>query len=259
MFGAGALKNDEGQVLDTTGKFWLAAEGFVDFVQFLVEGAGLFKIQFLARLFANCLVLRAERISFCFEELDQAADFYVVFLLGATGEAGREAHFHFGVDTAGERGIAANLDLAAADFEEVEDALGESVSGFAGGERAVVRAPGRRAARVDWNASSGITTGISVAKIDFQDGGRAKAHHSATFFREEPFGMLIVGEGLFESGGGNAVMNSFGEVAEIEALAGRIERTEEALQASAQILRFDEIWLGFGIVASDQTNCRKWR
>jgi hypothetical protein len=41
------------------------------------------------------------------------------------------------------------------------------------------------------------------------------------------------------------------EVAEVEAFARWIERAEEALQAATQVLRFDEVGLGFGIVPFD--------
>src|SRR5262249_2225482 len=48
----GALQDDEIQVLDTAGKFGLAAESLVNFFQFLVEGAGFFEVEIFAGSFA---------------------------------------------------------------------------------------------------------------------------------------------------------------------------------------------------------------
>src|SRR5262249_8649576 len=100
-------------------------------------------------------------------------------------------------------------------------------------------------------------------QIHFQNSGRAEAHHRAIFFWENLLRVLVVGERLFESGGGDAVMNCFCKVAEDEASAGWIERAEEGLQAADELLGFDEVGFGFGIDRFDQAdggkgrNCRK--
>src|SRR5580704_6198105 len=72
------------------------------------------------------------------------------------------------------------------------------------------------------------------------------------------FGVLVVGEDLFERGAGEAVTDAAGELAKIEALAGRIGGAEKALQAALEVLganeeglgifgaRFDEADGGFG-------------
>src|SRR5882762_9749172 len=60
---------------------------------------------------------RSERSPARFQELHQPLYFDVVFLLRAARKAWREAHFHFGVQAARKRRIAADLDLAAPHFE----------------------------------------------------------------------------------------------------------------------------------------------
>src|SRR5580700_3146391 len=82
----------------------------------------------------------AERVAVRVKELYQPLHFGVVFLLGAAGKARREAHFHFGIDAAGESGIAANFDLTAAHFEEIERLLGKSECRFPGREGPIVSA-----------------------------------------------------------------------------------------------------------------------
>jgi len=60
--------------------------------------------------------------------------FCVVILLGAPSKARGQTHFHFRIDAAGIRGIAPNLDLAAANLEQVQKS----------GRKQFGRAPGRK-------------------------------------------------------------------------------------------------------------------
>jgi len=251
LFGAGALENHEIQILDSARQFRLATQGVVQLLEFFVNGAGSFEIEIFAGFVAFGFVGGAEGSAAGFEELDEAADFDVVFFFAATAKAWREAHFHFGVDAAGKGGIAANFDLATADFEEVEDTFGESVGGFSGGEGAVVRATGGCACCIHWDPACGVTAGIGVAQIHFKDCGRAKAHHGAIFFGEELLCVLVVGERLFERGSCYSIADCCGKIAQVEAFAGGIERAEESLQAAAQILRLYQIRLGPVVVRLD--------
>ena len=125
LIGTGSLKNDGVQILNAARKFGLSAQGFVDLVEFFVKRASAFEVEFLTRFFALGFVGRTQGVAAGFQELNKFLHFHVVFFLRAAGKARRKAHFHFGVDATWKRRIAANFDLAATDFEEVEDSFGK--------------------------------------------------------------------------------------------------------------------------------------
>src|SRR5439155_14369810 len=139
-------------------EFRPSAQDFVEFLDFLVQGGGAFEVQLFAGFLALVLDRRAERASARFEELHETLHFDFVLLFGATRKTGREAHFHFGIEAAGKRGIAADFNLATPHFEQIEDALGECLRRAPRGEWAVIRASRGRAALVDGNAASHKTT-----------------------------------------------------------------------------------------------------
>ncbi len=141
VFGS-ALENDGVEIGDAAREFGAEAQGGVELFDALVELRGALEIEIGAGAFAVGFDRGSERVAVGVEKLHEALDFGVVFFFRASGEARREAHFHFGIDAAGESGIAANFDLATADFEEVETLLGEGESGFSGREGAVVRTRG---------------------------------------------------------------------------------------------------------------------
>src|SRR5256885_11777791 len=156
----GALENHSVEILNAPSEFWPATQDFVELLDFFVQGGCAFEIQLLTGFFALLLDCGAERSAACFDEMDQTLHFDVVFLFGATGKAGRQAHFHFGVEAPGKSGIAANLDLAAADLEEIENAFGKCLRGAARCEWAVIRASCGRATLVDGNPASDIAARI---------------------------------------------------------------------------------------------------
>ncbi len=228
LFG-GALENDGVEIGDAAGEFGAKAQRGVEFFEALVELRGALEIEIGAGAFTVVFDCGAQRVAVGVEELNEALDFGVVFLFGASGEARREAQFHFGIDAAGERGIAADFDLAAAYFEEVERLLRKSESRFSGRERAVVRAGGGSAGFVDGNAARDVAARISIAQADFQNGRRAQAREFAIALGEKMLGVLVVREDLFEGGAGEAVADAAREFAKIEALAGWIGGAEQAL------------------------------
>src|SRR5580658_2765024 len=235
LFG-GALKNYGVEIGDAAREFGAEAQRGIEFLDALVKLRGALEIEIGAGAFAVGLDRGAQRVAVGVEKLYEALNFSVVFLFGAAGEAGREAHFHFGIDAAGERGIAANFDLATAHFEEVEGLLGKSERGFSGREGAVVSACRRRAGVVHGDAAGDIAARIRVAQADFQDGGRTQARELRIALRKKMLGVLIVSKDLFERGAGEAVANAAGEFAQIEALARGIGGAEQSLQAALQIL-----------------------
>ncbi len=178
LFG-GALKNYGVEIGDAAGKLGAEAQRVVEFFEALVELRGALEIEIGAGAFTVVFDGGAERVAVGVEKLHETLDFGVVFLFGASGKARREAHFHFGIDAAGESGIAANFDLAAADFEEVESLLGKSERGFSGREGAVVSACCRCAGFVDGDAARDVAARIGIAQADFQDGGRTQAREFA--------------------------------------------------------------------------------
>src|SRR4029077_16418831 len=97
------------------------------------------------------------------QKRDDAAHFRVVVFFRAARETGRETHFHFRIDAAGKTGIAANLDLAAADFEEVEKAGGERI-----GRAARSKGPKIKSVRAD--APRGVAARIGVRETDLEHG-----------------------------------------------------------------------------------------
>ena len=141
VFG-GALEDDGVQILNAAREIGFAAERVVQFFNALVNRGGALEVEIVAGFFALDLDCDAEGIAVGVEELHEAIYLGVVFLFGAAGEAGGEAHLHLGVEAARESGIATDFDLAAADFEEIEDAIGECEGVFAGGVGAVVGAGG---------------------------------------------------------------------------------------------------------------------
>src|SRR6266478_4047789 len=82
----------------------------------ILQSGCAFEVQLLAGFLTLFFYRRSERAA-RFEELDQALNFDVIFFFCAASEARGKAHLHFGVEAAGKRGIAADFNLAAANFE----------------------------------------------------------------------------------------------------------------------------------------------
>src|SRR5216684_1978808 len=113
----GALQNHGVEILNSPGEFGPAAQNLVELLDFFVQSGRAFEIQLLAGFLAFSFDGGTQRSATGLQELHQAPHFDVVFLFGTAREAWREAHFHFGVETAWKRGIAADFDLAAPHFE----------------------------------------------------------------------------------------------------------------------------------------------
>ena len=131
LFGARALKNHSVQILNSSREFRLAAQCFVNFFQLFVESAGPFEVQFFAGFFTFGFVRRTQRSTARFQKLHEFLHLDVIFLFAAAAKTRGQAHFHFRINAAGERRVATDFDLAAADFEKIENALGKRFGGFA--------------------------------------------------------------------------------------------------------------------------------
>src|SRR6476646_154374 len=193
LFG-GALENHGVEIFDAPGQLGAEAQRVVEFFDAFVELRGTLEIELGAGALAVGFDGKAERVAVGVEKLHKPLNFAVVFLFGASRKARREAHFHFGIDAAGKRWIAADFDLAAADFEEVESLRGKGERGFSRRERAVVSACCGRASFVNGDAARDVASRVGVAQADFQDGGRAQARKFAIAVRKKMLGVLIVGE-----------------------------------------------------------------
>src|SRR5271169_1096816 len=190
----------------------------------------------------------------CVEELDQTAHFCVVLLLGATRKARSKAHFHFRVDAAGERRIAADLDLASSYFEKVQHLFGECLRRAARRKRPVVGPGSRLALFIDDNAASNKAARVRVAQIDLQYGSGSKAHQLPVALRENLFRIVVESQGLFEGRPGFPIADQMCELAEVQALTCWIEWPKQALQAASQICRTNQIRLGSLFLGGDQAN-----
>ena len=127
IFFRGSLKNDGVEIFETPREFRQPAQRFRRFLDAAMDRGGALEIERLARRLALALEFRRERGAARGQKRDHAAQFGVVFLLRASRKARREAHFHLGIHAAGIAGIAANLDLATADFEQVEKPGGKCI------------------------------------------------------------------------------------------------------------------------------------
>src|SRR5260370_630430 len=188
------------------------------------------------------------------EKLHESLHFRVIIFFAAAGKTRSQAHFHFGIHAAGKRGIAANFDLAAADFEKIESAGGESFGGAARGKGAVVGAGRRQAGFVERNAASDVATRIGVAEAHLQNGGRPDAQHVLVALGEKFLRVEVAGEDLLEARAGKAVAHAACHLAEIETLAGGIGWTEQTLETALQILRADQQRLGARVAKFDEAN-----
>src|SRR5258708_35927624 len=162
----GALQNQRVEILNPPGEFGPSAQNFIEFLYFFVQRGGAFEVQLLAGALALFLYCGPERAAASFEELDQPLNFDVVLLFCAAREARGEAHFHFRVEAAGKRGIAADFDLAAPHFEQIEDAFSECLRGAARCEGSIIRAAHGHAGFIDENAARYIPARIAVAQLD---------------------------------------------------------------------------------------------
>src|ERR1039458_2533534 len=81
------------------------------------------------------LDLAHQRVPAAFEKLLYAPHFGRVFLVAASLEAGRQAHFHLVINAAGELRVGMEIVNAAAHLEQVERIVGKLLGGDAGGER----------------------------------------------------------------------------------------------------------------------------
>src|SRR5580658_7050983 len=220
------LKYHRVQIFQSPRKFRQAAQNVFRFFDLPVQRSGTLEILLLACAVARGLQFVRKRLAACGKERDNALDFGVIFLLGAAGEARREAHFHFRIDTAGKFGVAKNFDVAAANFEKIEEAAREGFGGTARRKWAVIKTrctypPRDRAAR------------IIVGEIYFQHRGRTQTR--ALTIRRGPlrFRVLPMNEAHLKLRAGDAIGHAPCEFAQVQPLRSWVGRTKQALETPA--------------------------
>ena len=189
---------------------------------------GSLEIERFACRLALALEFRRERCAARREKRDDAAHFRVVIFFRASREARRKAHFHFRIDAAGKTRIAANLDLAAPDFEQVEKSGSERIGRAARRER-----PKIKSVRAD--APRGVAARIRVREADLEHGGRPQPHALAIPRGPKPPRVLPVQKTQFKRRPHDAVAHARRKFAQIQPLRSRIGRPEQARKPLPQI------------------------
>src|SRR5579864_5419147 len=150
-----------------------------------MDRRGALEIERFAGHLALALQFRSERSAARRQKRDDAAHFRVVIFLRASREARRKTHLHFRIDAAGKTWIAANLDLAAPDFKQVEKTGSERIGRATRRKRAKIKS-----ARAD--APRGVAARIRVRKADLEHGRRPQPHSLAIPRGPEPPRVLPV-------------------------------------------------------------------
>ena len=148
----------------------------------------------------------------------------LVPLIGAALVAGREAHLHLRIDTAGKGRIGVELLDAPAQQKQVQHLIRVAL--------------GRRARR-EWAEESvrrrlgdlgcGVNPRIRIVERHAQKGWRAKTQPPLCPFTERAQGSCVKAQGRFEVGAGDAVLNVVDHVRQLQAL-----RLRRAALGSAQ-------------------------
>src|SRR3989454_8356635 len=165
----GALENDGVEVLDAPRDFRQAAQDVADLVEAAMQRRRALEVERSARGFALLLDFRGQRASSGAEKTHHAQDFRVVILFRAARKTRRKAHFHFRINAARKRRVAADFDLAAPDLKEVQKFFGKRVGGAARRKRSVIQSAGRSARGfVGADAARDVAARIGVRQIHFQ-------------------------------------------------------------------------------------------
>src|ERR1700722_19885109 len=135
--GAG-LHHQSRQTVHAADNFRKLAQRGLEFFETPVEGSGGFEIQ----IRGSGVTLRGDfvqqRVAPRVEVRLHAGNFDAIFVVRAPFETGCQAHFHFGVDAAGERWVGVKVIDTAAHLKEIERVVRVFFSRGARGKRAVV-------------------------------------------------------------------------------------------------------------------------
>ncbi len=200
----------------------------LDSFQAFVQGGGLLEIEFGAGRFPLAGQGIGKRTPSRTQISSRAAHLFRIFGNGAPSKAGRQAHFHLGIDASGEIGIAADFDLAAANSKKIEPTFQEAFRCAAGGKGTQIQTRGAQTA-------SDIGTRISVRQIQLYERRRVETQALAIVSRPQNSRLLPMHQGLLEPRTGNSKTNAGGILPQIEALTIRFRFAEQKPQAPPQI------------------------
>src|SRR5712692_7230682 len=162
----GALENDGVEILDAPRDFRQAAQDVADLVEAAMQRRSALEVERSARGFAFLLDFRGQRTPAGAEKTHHALDFRVVILFRAARKTRREAHFHFRINAARKRRVAADFDLAAPNLEEVQKFFGKRIGSAARRKRSVIHSAGRSACGlVGADAARDVAARIGVRQV----------------------------------------------------------------------------------------------
>src|SRR6202034_45002 len=144
--------------------------------------------------------------------------------------------------------IAPDFDLAAADFEKIEEAFGKRIGRAAGGKGAKIKAA------VPREPAGDVTPWVFVAQIHFQQRGRAQAQGLAVAIREIGARLLVEHECVLEFRSSDAITDARGDIAKVEALCGGVGRSKQAFRGTTQVSGADKVRAGASGPHFDENN-----
>ena len=163
-----------------------------------VQGGGAFEGQTGGGLIALRGDFAHQGVSAAVEVGLHAGDFVAVVIVGAALEARGEAHFHLGINAAGEGRVGMKVVDAAAHFEEVERVVGEFFRGGARGEGAVVEIASAKPAKARGDRGARIF----IFQVQLEQRGETQTQPVGVSFRESGAQHAIEEKSGFEVGAG---------------------------------------------------------
>ena len=150
----------------------------LDSFQALVQSSSLLEIEFGAGRFALAGQGIGKRTPSRTQISSRAVHLFRIFGNGAPPEAGRQAHFHLGIDASGKIGIAADFDLAAANSKKIEPTFKEAFRCASGGKGTQIQTRGAQ-------TTSDIRTRIGVRQVQLYKGRRVETQALAIVSRPQ--------------------------------------------------------------------------
>src|SRR5579859_2895105 len=127
------------------------------------------EIERFAAGFAIAFQFLGERLARGRKRREYAACLHIVFFFRAPRETGRQAHLHLRINASRKLRVAADLDLAAPYFEEIEKALRKCLRTLPRSKRAEIKSA------IPGDPPRHITPRVFVAQIHFQHSRRTQA------------------------------------------------------------------------------------
>ena len=248
------LHHDCGQLIDAAHDFGKLPEHRLEFFHASVQRRGAFKFQTGRGLLALRAYLPHQGVAAAVEVGLHPGHLGVVVLVGAALEAGRETHFHLGVDAAGKLRVGMEIVHAAPHLEEIERVVGEFFRGRTRWERPVVkRAPAQTS-----QPGGDRSARVFIFHVQLEQRGEAQAEAVGVGLGEGLAQHAIQEKAGFEIGTGGGVLDGAHAVAQVQS-SRLFRRAQEAVQAAAQIGGLADIGFGLRIVPAQQEYCRRGR